>query len=123
VWSTWLVPIAALALFVGGLRLANSVTVAPPLKSEHAQPGQNIPPEMQVVVTDDAKLFHLAGCDFIHNKNTERTMTAKEAMREGYIPCPWCMRKYLNTASAGHDKLGSEADADEDEERTHGGAR
>jgi hypothetical protein len=118
------VPVAALALFVGGLRLANSVTVTPPLKSEHAQPGHGIPPDMQVVVTDGANLFHVAGCDFIHNKDKERTLTAKEAIRQGYVPCLRCMRKYLNTASAGNEKLGSEADADQhDEEEFHGAVR
>ena len=114
VWSTWLVPVAALVLFAGGLRLANSITTTRPLKSEHAQPGHDIPPDMQVVVTDDAKLFHVAGCEFIHNKDRVRTLTAKEAIREGYVPCLWCMRKYLQTATAGHSRLESQAHADED---------
>jgi len=34
----------------------------------------------------------------IHNKDKQRTLTAKEAMREGYVPCLRCMRKYLNVA-------------------------
>jgi hypothetical protein len=113
-WSAWLVPVAALALIAGGLRVANSLTTTHPLKSEHAQPGNDIPPDMQVVVTDDAKLFHVAGCEFIHNKDKERTLTAKEAMREGYVPCLRCMRKYLETAAPGHTALESEADADVD---------
>jgi methylphosphotriester-DNA--protein-cysteine methyltransferase len=80
---------------------------------------------MLVVVTADAKLFHAPGCGVIHNKDTEKTMTAKEAMREGYVPCLRCMRKYLNTASAGHAVLGTEADvdADADVEEIHGGTR
>lgn len=114
VWSTWLVPVAALLLFAGGLRLANSLTVTPQLKSKHAQPGEGIPPDMQVVVTDEAKIFHVAGCSFIHNKNTERTLTAKEAMREGYVPCLRCMREYLHTAVAGHLALEVEAAAETD---------
>jgi hypothetical protein len=91
--SAWLVPVAALALFAGGLRVANSLTNGPTLKSEHAQAGQGIPPDMLVVVTTDAKIFHVAGCGFIHNKDTERTLTAKEAMREGYVPCLRCLRE------------------------------
>ena len=98
-WSAWLVPVAALALIAGGLRIANSLTVAHPLKSEHAQPAHDIPPDMLVVVTADAKLFHAPGCDAIHNKTSEKTMTVREAMREGYVPCLRCMRKYLDTAS------------------------
>jgi hypothetical protein len=116
-WSAWLIPVAALALFAGGFRLANSLTVAFPLQSEHAQPGHDIPPDMQVVVTDDAKLFHVAGCDTIHNKDKEHTMTAREAMRQGYVPCVRCLRKYVETAAIGQTALefeaGSYMDAEE----------
>ena len=98
-WSAWLVPVAALALIVGGLRWANSLVVPHPLQSEHAQPGRNIPPDMVVVVSAGAKDFHVPGCDVIHNKDKIRTLTAKEAIREGYVPCVRCMRKYLQTAS------------------------
>ena len=112
-----------MALFAGGLRVANSLTLGPELKSEHAQPGWGIPPDMQVVVTADAKVFHVAGCGVIHNKATERTLTAKEAMQQGYVPCLRCMREYLHTASAGHIALESEADVelDADEENVRGG--
>jgi hypothetical protein len=123
-WSAWLVPIAALALIAGGLRLANSLTVSYPLQSAHAQPGHDIPPDMLVVVSADAKIFHVPGCDFIHNKDRVRTLTAKEAIQEGYVPCLRCMRKYLETASTGHAALGSEANADinaeEDDEHDGG---
>jgi hypothetical protein len=111
-WSAWLVPVAALLLFAGGLRVANSLTTTPELKSDHAQPGWGIPPDMQVVVTADAKVFHVAGCGVIHNKATERTLTAREAMQEGYVPCLRCMREYLHTASVGPAALETEADAD-----------
>jgi methylphosphotriester-DNA--protein-cysteine methyltransferase len=122
-WSAWLVPVAALLLFAGGLHVANSLTAGPELKSEHAQPGQGIPPDMLVVVTADAKVFHVAGCGVIHNKETQRTLTAKEAMQQGYVPCLRCMREYLHTAAAGHSALESEADADvdADEESVRGG--
>ncbi len=122
-WSAWLLPVAALALFAGGLRVANSLTVGPELKSEHAQPGQGIPPDMLVVVSADAKIFHAPGCDFIHNKDREQTLTAKEAMRQGYVPCLRCMRKYLQTAAAVHIALESEADVevDADEENVRSG--
>jgi hypothetical protein len=113
-WSAWLVPVAALLLFAGGLRVANSLTTAPELKVQMAQPGQGIPPDLQVVVTTDAKLFHAPGCGAIHNKATERTLTAKEAMAQGYAPCLRCLRQYLQTASAGHAALASEADLDGD---------
>jgi hypothetical protein len=113
-WSAWLVPVAALLLFAGGLRVANSLTATPELKSEHAQPGRGIPPDLQVVVTADAKVFHVAGCGVIHNKATERTLTAKEAMQQGYVPCLRCLRQYLQTASAGHVDSGQDEDVDLD---------
>jgi len=120
-WSAWLVPVAALALIAGGLRWANSLTVAHPLRSEHAQAGHNIPPEMRVVVSEGAKEFHVPGCDFIHNKEKVRTLTAKEAMREGYVPCVRCMRKYLQIASVLHDSGESEAESgQEHDDRVHG---
>jgi Putative zinc-finger len=120
-WSAWLVPLAALALFAGGLRLANSLTASPPLKSQHAQTGQGVPPDMLVVVTANARLFHAPDCGFIHNKNTERTLTAAEAMRQGYVPCLRCMREYLHTAVAGHLALEVEAVADADLDEDKGG--
>jgi hypothetical protein len=98
-WTAWLVPVAALMLMAGGLKVASSRTVAHPLQSEHAQPAHNIPPDMVVVVSEGAKEFHVAGCEFIHNKDKERTLTAREAMKEGYVPCVRCMRKYLETTS------------------------
>jgi len=107
-WSAWLVLVAAIALIAGGLRWASSQTVYR-LQSEHAQAGRNIPPDMPVVVSAGAKEFHVAGCDFIHNKDKVRTLTAREAIREGYVPCVRCMRKYLQIASAG--QLSSESAA------------
>jgi hypothetical protein len=112
-WTAWLVPVAALALVAGGFELARSNSLDYPLKTEHAQPGHDIPPGMQVVVADGTRLFHVAGCEFIHNKETVRTMTAKDALREGYVPCLRCMRRYLNTAVTGHLKATLEADARE----------
>ena len=125
-WSAWLVPVAAMALIAGGLRWASSQTVYP-LRSEHAQVGHNIPADMPVVVSAGAKQFHVAGCGFIHDKDRMRTITAKEAIREGYVPCVRCMRKYLQTASVSGDSRESEADLDanrkeekEKEERARG---
>ena len=92
----WMVAAAAACLVVGTLEVArSSVFREPELRSEHAQPGNGVPPEMMVVVSEDGKLFHRAGCEFIHEKNRLRTVTAADATREGYAPCVRCMRKYL----------------------------
>ncbi len=113
-WSAWLVPLAALLLITGGVRIASSRTVPQPLLSAHAQPARDIPPEMVVVVSAGAKEFHVPGCDFIHNKDRERTLTAKEAVQQGYVPCVRCMRKYLQGASAGRTSLEMEATSQPD---------
>jgi predicted PP-loop superfamily ATPase len=112
-WSAWLVPVAALALITAGVWLANSWTGARQARSEMAAIERNIPPDMQVVVSDGAKLFHVAGCPFIHNKEKAHTLTAKEAIDQGYTPCLRCLRKYVDTtASIGHTARDSEAKAD-----------
>ena len=98
-WSAWLVPVAAMALIVGSLAVMNGH--ANVKKSLHAPSAHDIPPDMVVVVSLGAKLFHVPGCPFIHDKNSERTLTAKEAMQEGYVPCPRCLRQYLRTGMVG----------------------
>ena len=101
VWSSlsaWLVPVAAMVLIAGGMVLTSSLTHGHFFKSQHAEPGKGIPPDLVVVVSSGAKLFHVPGCDFIHDKASERTMTAKEAIQEGYVPCTRCLRQYLKTS-------------------------
>ena len=68
---------------------------------EHAQPGNHIPPDLVVVVAANSKIFHVPGCKFIGDKSNLRTITAAEAMREGYAPCVRCLKKYLATAQVG----------------------
>lgn len=120
-WSAWLVPVAAIALIAGGVELANTVTFRNFIKSQHALPANNIPPDLQVVVSNGSKLFHVPGCKFIHDKASERTMTAKEAMQDGYVPCTRCLRKYLQTSLTGHSEVvvadGESADEDEGHEQ------
>jgi Putative zinc-finger len=116
-WSAWLVPVAALVLIAGGVLLTNSLTGGRLMRSYHAQPANNIPPDLVVVVSDGSKLFHVPGCALIRNKASERTMTAKEAMRDGYVPCTRCLRQYLKTGLLKHDGVdvadSARAEADE----------
>jgi hypothetical protein len=114
-WSAWLVPVAALALIVGSLQVMNSLNHRGQIKSQHAVPAKDIPPDMVVVVSSGAKLFHVPGCEFIHDKASERTLTAKEAMQEGYVPCPRCLRQYLKTG-LWHESEGDTATAEAEEE-------
>ena len=101
----------------GAVQLVSSLTFQPPVKSEHAQPGHDIPPDMQVLVAADTRTFHVAGCSFIHNRDKLRTMTAKEAIQAGYVPCVRCLRKYLNVAASYSSEDGESADEQAAEEQ------
>jgi hypothetical protein len=92
----WMVAAAAAVVTAGALELASSASSrTPPLRSEHAQPGVGIPPDLLVVVSDNAKTFHVAQCPFIHDRKAVRTVTAREAQQQGYVPCVRCMKQYL----------------------------
>ena len=92
----WMVAAAAAVLVAGSFEVArSSVFSRPELRSEHAQPGAGVPPDMLVIVSGDGKTFHAAGCPFIHDKAHIRTIQAREALRQGYAPCVRCMKKYL----------------------------
>ena len=97
----WMIAVAAALLIVGSFEIGDSSAfVDRQLRSEHAQPGTGIPPEMMVVVAQDGKLFHAgAGCPLLHDKTHLRTITVSEARREGYTPCVRCMKKYLNDSA------------------------
>jgi anti-sigma-K factor RskA len=101
-WWAWLVPAAAVVLIAAGVLLMNSLTFKNFIQSRHAQPGNNVPPDLVVVVSDGSKVFHVPGCPFIHDKASERTVTAKEATRDGYVPCTRCLRQYLKTGLTQH---------------------
>lgn len=92
----WMVAAAAAVVVAGSFELSrSSVFRQPELRSKHAQPGNGVPPDMMVVVSSDAKIFHASGCPFIHDKAHVRTIVAREALKEGYVPCVRCMKKYL----------------------------
>jgi len=96
----WMVAVAAAALIVIGGVAGRSSAFSTALRSEHAKPAPGpVPADMMVVVSDDGKTFHAAGCPFIHDKAHTRTIAAGEAMREGYVPCMRCLRKYLQLSS------------------------
>ena len=115
-FSEWLVPVAVIALFTGALALVDQLSFKPPAKSILAEPGRDIPPDMLVVVSDGSIVFHVAGCPFIHDNTTERTITAKQAMHDGYVPCSRCLRQYLKTSVTGqHDTDDASAEAEEEQ--------
>jgi Putative zinc-finger len=98
----WAVAAAASLLVAGGIEVArSSVFRSPDLRSEHSRTASRVPPDMMVIVAQQGKTFHVAGCPFIHDKAQLRTISAHQAEQEGYAPCVRCMKKYLDaTASA-----------------------
>ena len=93
----WMVAAAAAVLVAGSFEMARSSGFGrTQLRSEHAQPGRGVPPEMMVWVYPDGKTFHAAGCEYILDRAHLKTVAAREALREGYVPCVRCMKKYLN---------------------------
>jgi Putative zinc-finger len=94
----WLVAAAAMALIAGSLAVAGSATrTQATLRSQHAQPGSGIPRGLVVLIAAHSRVFHVAGCPFIHDKEGGlRSMKASEAIREGYVPCVRCLRKYVS---------------------------
>jgi hypothetical protein len=97
----WMAAAAAACLVAGAIEVSrSSLFREPQLRAQMAQPGNGVPPDMVVLVSEEGKLFHVAGCPFIHDKKKLRTMTATEATLEGYAPCVRCMKKYLAITGA-----------------------
>jgi len=95
--SAWLVPVAAALILAGWVQYSGSRGRDQVLKTPHAQSGKNVPAELQVVMESGARIFHLAGCGVIRDRQHLRTVTAKRASEEGLTPCPRCLGKYLNS--------------------------
>jgi Putative zinc-finger len=92
----WMVATAAAVLIAGGFETARSWSFGRPgLRSAHARASAHVPPEIMVIVADNGKVFHVAGCPFIHDHSNLRTISAREAEQQGYAPCVRCMKKYL----------------------------
>ncbi len=97
----WMVAAATGILIAGGFEVArSSVFSRPEPRSEHAQSVSGVPPDLMVVVYPEGKTFHVPTCSFIHDKAHLRTIAARDAELQGYVPCARCMKKYL-TASLG----------------------
>jgi len=93
----WIVATAAAASLAAIFEIGRaSISGHTEPRSEHAKTGKGIPPDMQVLVSTDGKIFHRSGCPFIHDKAHVETMTAREATLKGYSPCVRCMKQYLS---------------------------
>lgn len=96
----WLVATAAVALVSGSVVLANRVGGSSGSnKSVMAKLG-HVPAELEVVVTDHGKLFHIKECPFVHAEDHPRALTAAEAEAQGYVPCVRCLGQYVGELAA-----------------------
>src|SRR5205085_6038841 len=93
----WLAATAALAVVSGSVLLQHKkVASAIAFRSALAQPGRNVPSNLAVLVNAHGKLFHIAGCPFMNQRDEVRSMVASEAITEGYVPCVRCLGEYVN---------------------------
>lgn len=93
----WLAATAAVALTSGAVLFEEWRSRSnPTARTEHAQPAKRpIPRELAVLVNVHGKLFHVKGCPFLDQKDPIKGMTAGEAAKDGYTPCPRCLGDYL----------------------------
>jgi len=55
---------------------------------------------LAVLVNTHGKLFHVKECPFLNQKDEIKAMTAGEAAKQGYVPCPRCLGEYLAQVAA-----------------------
>jgi hypothetical protein len=114
----WMMALGFAALMLLSFEVGNSsqATTASDLRSDMARSGVHIPADLVVVAVSDGKIFHVPGCRFIHDKDKLQTMTAGEALREGYVPCVRCLKKYLSESQRVTQNEGQTAQLEQDAE-------
>jgi hypothetical protein len=113
----WMLALGFAALMLLSFEVGNSsqLTTAPGLRSDMARSGMHIPLDLVVVAVSDGKVFHVSGCRFIHDKDKLQTMTAGEALREGYAPCVRCLKKYLSESQIAGQKESQTAQLEQED--------
>jgi len=89
----WAVAVAASVVAVGSFELFHHTAQEKAVETPHKP--KPVPPEMKVVVADGGQHFHRAECPLLKGSSNPRTITAAEAIHEGFDPCPQCMSVYL----------------------------
>lgn len=87
----WLAALVTAALILAAMTYGRS-RPEQVLLSRHSEPAIHMP-DRQVAVTAAGKLYHDPSCPYIHGK--AEMMSAREAARLGYTPCPRCLGRYL----------------------------
>lgn len=92
VWAAVVITAALIAAAVGyGYSRAGATAI---LLSRHSQPAISVPAR-EVAITAEGKLFHDPSCRYVHGK--AEMVSAQDAVRRGYTPCPRCLGKYLRS--------------------------
>ena len=91
----WLVATAAVVVTAGSVVLVNRMSGPEQgAKSVMANLG-HVPGNLEVVITDHAKLFHLKECPFVNQNDNPHSVTAAEAQASGHVPCVRCLGEYV----------------------------
>ena len=86
---TWVSTIAVMCLVVAAVGAGSGAIRE---RSEHSRPAVHVA-DKTVVVTEKGKLFHRAGCKYIHG--APKIVSTDEAEREGFTPCTRCFHDAL----------------------------
>jgi hypothetical protein len=89
----WIVAAAAAVVTVGTVEMASSVSGGGKTRSELARQGTGVPPGLLVVVSDGGKLFPIPESSVIHDRAHLRTLAAREAEHQGFVPCVRCRKQ------------------------------
>jgi hypothetical protein len=90
VWIAVVISAALIAAVVGyGYSRPGAAAT---LLSRHSEPAIHVL-NRQVAITAEGKLFHDPSCRYIHGR--AEMVSAQEAVRRGYTPCPRCLHKAL----------------------------
>jgi predicted anti-sigma-YlaC factor YlaD len=93
----WMVAAAAAVVTIGTVEVASSVSGGSKTRSELAREGTGVPPDLLVVVSEGGKTFHIPECSVIHDRAHLRTLAAREAEQQGFVPCVRCLKQYLKS--------------------------
>jgi Putative zinc-finger len=89
--SAWILAVAAAILLTATVLVASvRDRNTPQLRAAMSRPVSEKFKGL-VVVADESKVFHVAGCTYIHGK--PQTMSADEAIHEGFTPCVRCLHE------------------------------
>jgi hypothetical protein len=95
--SAWILAVAAAVLLTATVLVASvRDRGTPQLRDAMSQPVTERIRGL-VVVADDTKVFHVAGCPYIHGK--PHTMSAEEAVHGGFTPCVRCLHELLQQSA------------------------